>query len=63
MMQIQKGKVGTPSVDLSPTRGIQAIALASQLSFEAFSLAGQIPPEYTRAEIPIRFVPRGRTGS
>jgi len=59
VMRIHKATFGQ-EVDLSPISGADAISLATQLSREAFSLAGREPPTYARANIPVRFVPRGR---
>lgn len=56
---IRKTTVGDEQ-DLSPLRGAEAISLATQLSREAFSLAGHSPPAYDREHIPVRFVPRRR---
>ncbi len=56
---IRKTTVGHEQ-DLSPIRGADAISLATQLSREAFSLAGHAVPAYAREHIPVRFVPRRR---
>ncbi len=59
VMHIHKATLGH-EIDLSPVRGASAISLATQLSREAFSLAGREQPTYAREDIPVRFVPRGR---
>lgn len=59
VMSIHKATLGY-EVDLSPIRGENAISLVTQLSREAFSLAGLEQPAYPRARIPVRFVPRRR---
>lgn len=58
-MRIHKATLGR-EVDLSPISGEEAISLATQLSREAFSLAGREQPTYAREDIPVRFVPRSR---
>lgn len=59
-MVIRKGTLGEPEVDFSPTRGAEAISLATRLSVQCFSLAGLGVAEYARASVPVRFVPRFR---
>lgn len=46
--------------DLDPIDGPEALSLVTKLTLESWSAAGLPFPEYTRAEIPIRFVPRRR---
>lgn len=57
MMRIHKATLGH-EIDLSPIRGASAISLATQLSREAFSLAGREQPTYPRESIPVHFVRR-----
>ena len=57
---ISKGKLGGPSVDFSPVMGSAALSLATQLSRESFSVARLDSHQYSRAETPVRFVPRTR---
>lgn len=47
-------------VDLDPLSGEAAVSLVRRLTLESWSLAGLPLPEYTRAAIPVRFVPRDR---
>lgn len=58
VMVIRKGALGQPEVDLSPTRGVEAISLATRLSAQCFSLAGLAVASYSRTSLPVRFVPR-----
>ncbi len=44
--------------DPHPVYGAEAISLTTQLSRMAWSLSGRPFPQYTRAEMPVRFVPR-----
>ena len=45
-------------VDLDPIRGVEAMALAAQLSLHAWSMAGQPPPAPTGGRETVRFVRR-----
>jgi len=45
-------------VDVCPIRGDAALALVGQLTRTSWTLAGRTIPDYSRAEIPIRFVER-----
>ena len=45
-------------LDPDVVRGAAAVSLAASLSRECWALAGLDFPAYSRAEIPIRFVPR-----
>jgi hypothetical protein len=55
---LHKGRVGDPELDFSPVRGADALSLVTRLSSEAHSLAGVEWVATTRADLPIRFVPR-----
>lgn len=44
-------------IDLDPLSGAAAVALVAQLTRESWSESGLPLPTYTRADIPIRFVP------
>lgn len=45
--------------DLSPVFGDDAVSLLTTLTTEAWALSGRPMPELPRAELPVRFVPRG----
>jgi hypothetical protein len=45
-------------LELDPVAGAAAVALVAQLTRESWAEAGLPLPTYTRAEVPIRFVPR-----
>lgn len=47
-----------PGEDPVPVHGPEAVSLVHRLTRESWSLAGLAQPTYTRAETPIRFVPR-----
>jgi hypothetical protein len=55
-MTIRKVQWNDPDPD--PLRGAAALSLAATLNRECWALAGLVFPTYSRAEIPIRFVPR-----
>lgn len=59
-MVLRKGRLGEPEVDFTPVRGAAAISLATRLTIESFGLAGRDLAGGSRAEGPIRFVPRTR---
>jgi hypothetical protein len=46
--------------DVAPVSGPEAVSLVHQLTRESWSLAGLAEHSYTRAETPVRFVPRPR---
>jgi hypothetical protein len=60
-MTLRKSRLGEPEVDLSPAFGAEAISLVYRLTRTSYSLAGDPQPTYTRANMPIRFVPRRAT--
>lgn len=60
-MILRKSRVGEPELDLSPVFGAEAISLVYRLTRASYSLSGHPQPEYTRAQIPCRFVPRRST--
>jgi hypothetical protein len=43
--------------DLNPINGPEALSLVTALTKESWTLSGRALPEYTRADIPCRFVP------
>lgn len=45
-------------VDLTPLSGPAAVALVERLTRESWAAARKPTPAYSRAETPIRFVPR-----
>jgi hypothetical protein len=47
--------------DLTPISGVAAISLVRQLAQECWALGGQQAPEYSRDEIPIKFLPNRPT--
>lgn len=47
--------------DLSPLRGAEAVSLVDRLTREAWAESGRPLPDYRRADVPVRFVPRART--
>lgn len=47
--------------DPQPIDGAEAVSLLTRLSLESHRLAQLPEPTYTRAEIPVRFVPGRRT--
>ncbi len=57
-MTVRKSRLGEPEVDVVPTFGPHAISLVYQLTVHSYALAGVPLPDYTRAAIPWRFVPR-----
>jgi hypothetical protein len=59
-MVMRKARLGQPEVDFTPVRGAAAISLATRLTIESFSLAGVTNAQYSRADVPVRFVPRIR---
>lgn len=59
-MVLRRARVERDEVDLDPLSGEAALSLVERLTLESWSLAGLPLPEYTRAEIPVRFVPRDR---
>jgi len=56
---LHKTSLQSRETDLSPIRGIEALSLATRLSFTSWRLAGKPMPAYSRHATPIRFVPRG----
>ena len=60
VMVLRKGKLGQPEVDFTPVRGAAAISLATRLTIESFSLASLDLARRSRADGPVRFVPRTR---
>ena len=61
VMVLRKARLGEPELDFSPVRGVAAISLATRLTIESFSLAGIADAQYSRASVPVRFVPRTRS--
>jgi hypothetical protein len=59
-MVIHKARLGEPELDFTPVRGAAAISLTTRLTIESFSLAGLANAPYSRASLPVRFVPRTR---
>ena len=55
-MTMRKVPLDQPERD--PVAGTAALVLAADLSCECWLLAGFDPPSYSRAETPVRFVPR-----
>lgn len=55
-MILRKTRLLPEEQDLSPLRGEEAISLVTHLSRESWSLAGLEVPQYTRRNIPCRFV-------
>lgn len=53
---LRKARWNDPDPD--GIRGAAAVSLTATLSLECWALAGLEFPTYSRAEIPIRFVPR-----
>lgn len=60
-MTLRKARVGDPEVDLDPVFGAEAVSLVHRLTLMSYSLAGKPIPALSRAELPCRFVRRGRT--
>jgi hypothetical protein len=54
-----KGRVSDREIDLSPVRGGDAVSLAARISLHAWSMSGGTLTSLVRAELPVRFVPRG----
>jgi len=54
---LHRKHLASQETDLSPLRGAEAIALAVRLTRESYSMSGQTDPQYTREQIPYRFVP------
>lgn len=48
------------NVDVVPLSGAPAVALAAQLSRQAWTLAGRELPALHRSQLPYRFVPMSR---
>jgi len=57
---LHRSKLERRERDLNPVWGAEAISLVTQLTRESWSAAGLEFPSYTRAETPVRFVPRQR---
>jgi hypothetical protein len=60
-MALHKGRLGEPEVDFSPVRGAEAISLLTQLTLEAYGLAGIDVTPLPRNQLSVRFVPRTRS--
>ncbi len=60
VMVLRKGRIGEPEVDFTPVRGAAAISLATRLTIESFSVARLDLARHSRADGPVRFVPRTR---
>ncbi len=58
-MTLSKSRLGEEE-DLHPIRGGEALSLVTRLTAESWSLSGRRLPDYSRREIPCRFVPGGR---
>lgn len=54
---LNKPRLSADEAELSPVPGPDAIALAVRLTLESWSLTGEPEPNYTREQIPCRFVP------
>jgi hypothetical protein len=54
---LHRTRLQRTEVDLDPVSGAAAVALVAQLTRESWSESGLPLPTYTRADIPIRFVP------
>jgi hypothetical protein len=61
VMVLRNAWLGEPELDFTPVRGEAAISLATRLTIESFSLAGIADAQYSRASVPVRFVPRTRS--
>jgi hypothetical protein len=59
-MVLRKGRLGQPEADFTPVRGEAAISLATRLTIESFSIARLDLAGHSRADGPVRFVPRNR---
>lgn len=47
--------------DLHPLAGSEAVSLVAMLTRESWAASGEPFPDYARASIPVRFVPRRLT--
>ncbi|HEX7603104.1 MAG TPA: hypothetical protein VF316_15915 [Polyangiaceae bacterium] len=56
---LHRARLAPVEGDFDPVTGADAVSLSCKLSLESWSATGQPLPTYTRAQIPIRFVPRG----
>jgi hypothetical protein len=54
---LRKSRLGPLEADLSPIRGVEALSLVHQLTMESWALSRREEPQYTREQIPWRFVP------
>jgi hypothetical protein len=53
---LRKAKVDQAERDLNPIEGEAAVSLVAALTRESWSASRKPLPEYTRSQIPIRFV-------
>jgi hypothetical protein len=58
---IRKSRTSEPETDVCPIRGAEAVSLVFSLTKSSWALAGLALPDYSRARIPFRFVPRQST--
>ena len=54
---LHKALLQDREADLCPIRGVEALSLVHALTREGWSLARLPEPTYSRADIPVRFVP------
>ncbi len=59
-MVLRKGKLGETELDFTPVRGAAAISLATRLTIESFSMARLESVQYSRDDMPVRFLSRTR---
>lgn len=56
-MTLTKSALGPDEADLDPIRGAEAMSLVHRLTRESWALSGLPEPNYSRDQIPCRFVP------